>query len=175
MWSKWFPNAHIHGVDLHKILPLGERVTHYRIDCTHPRTAHLVWLLKPDVIIDDAAHTMRSHQEAFELAFPSLKSGGLYIFEDLQTCYYPEFGGSATHLGEPLDEASARELQGQWGRTLDWLSELSHAVHYSLYSDVQRAKILEKYPWFDAIEEVSFLYGMVVIKKSWLTSSVVAI
>lgn len=44
-----------------------------------------------DIIIDDGGHTMKQQIETFKQLFPEMKSGGLYVIEDLHTSYWPEF------------------------------------------------------------------------------------
>jgi len=45
----------------------------------------------PDIILDDGSH-VSSHQEvSFRCLFPQLKTGGLYVIEDLHTAYWPGF------------------------------------------------------------------------------------
>lgn len=45
-----------------------------------------------DVILDDASHINSEIIQSFELLFPILNSGGLYIVEDLETSYWPDYG-----------------------------------------------------------------------------------
>ncbi|GMU19468.1 MAG: hypothetical protein AMXMBFR12_06600 [Candidatus Babeliales bacterium] len=40
-----------------------------------------------DIIIDDGGHTMRQQITSFKVLFPHLKSGGIYVIEDLHTSY----------------------------------------------------------------------------------------
>jgi cephalosporin hydroxylase len=57
----------------------------------------------PDVILDDGSH-MASHQRAsFNSLFPSLKVGGLYIIEDLQTSYWPDWEGGYRRKGTAIE------------------------------------------------------------------------
>ncbi len=51
-----------------------------------------------DVIIDDGSHFMQDQIKTFEIAFPSLREGGIYIVEDCHTSYMREYGGSG---GDP--------------------------------------------------------------------------
>lgn len=51
-----------------------------------------------DVIIDDGGHTMEQQLTSFEVLWPTVKNGGLYIAEDLHTSYWSEFGGG--HLND---------------------------------------------------------------------------
>ena len=46
-----------------------------------------------DVIIDDGSHIMEHLKTSFMHLFPKLSSGGIYVLEDLGTCYMPEYGG----------------------------------------------------------------------------------
>ncbi|MCX5925592.1 MAG: class I SAM-dependent methyltransferase [Candidatus Dependentiae bacterium] len=46
-----------------------------------------------DIIIDDGGHTMDQQKNSFEVLFPTLKKGGVYIIEDLHTSYWPVYGG----------------------------------------------------------------------------------
>lgn len=48
----------------------------------------------PDIIIDDGSHMNAHVITAFELLFPLLREGGIYAVEDLQTSYWPSFGGA---------------------------------------------------------------------------------
>lgn len=53
-----------------------------------------------DIILDDGGHTMEQQLTSFALLFPMVKSGGVYIIEDLHTSYWKQYGGGGT-LAEP--------------------------------------------------------------------------
>ena len=44
----------------------------------------------PHVIIDDGGHFAHQHQISFEVLFPILRDGGVYLVEDTHTCYWPK-------------------------------------------------------------------------------------
>ncbi|KFX86715.1 hypothetical protein V495_08671 [Pseudogymnoascus sp. VKM F-4514 (FW-929)] len=46
-----------------------------------------------DVIVDDGGHTMNQQKTSIDILFGSVKPGGLYFVEDLQTSYAPKYGG----------------------------------------------------------------------------------
>jgi hypothetical protein len=46
-----------------------------------------------DIILDDGGHTMQQQITSFTVLFPHVKSGGMYIIEDLHTSYWSSFGG----------------------------------------------------------------------------------
>lgn len=45
------------------------------------------------MILDDGGHTMVQQVISFKYLFPHVKSGGLYIIEDLHISYWERFGG----------------------------------------------------------------------------------
>ena len=49
-----------------------------------------------DIILDDGGHKMDQQITSFRVLFPILKSGGVYIIEDLGTSYLLEWGGYGT-------------------------------------------------------------------------------
>ena len=52
----------------------------------------------PDIIVDDGSHLNEHVIETFEVLFPLLKDGGIYVVEDTQTSYWPDYGGSSDDL-----------------------------------------------------------------------------
>ena len=179
MWKEWFYNADIHGVDIRDLSlysNLGSRIKTHCVDSTSTKFGDLCKELKPNIIIDDGGHSMISHQVAFELAFPHLKSGGFYFIEDLGTCYMPMYGGYlGPHGKKPKFEPYP--LIGKHGRTVDWLSELSHAVNFGRHlnpngffkqwSGEEKWKhIFEKYPYYSDIYEMHFTpYLCLIVKR----------
>ncbi len=49
-----------------------------------------------DIIIDDGGHQMNQQITSFKVLFPHLKSGGIYVIEDLHTSYWKAWGGSGS-------------------------------------------------------------------------------
>ena len=47
-----------------------------------------------DVIIDDGGHTMSQQITSITHLLPKMRSGGLYVIEDLETSYMPTYKGS---------------------------------------------------------------------------------
>ena len=43
----------------------------------------------PDIVIDDGSHLGRYQIASFEVLFPLIAIGGLYVIEDLHTSYWP--------------------------------------------------------------------------------------
>lgn len=88
MWRDFFPNAKIYGVDRHP----GTIFKAHRIKTILLSTAHtlnlqkLVSLVGPDIdlVIDDGPHNERFQIRTARTLVPLLKSGCLYVIEDVK-------------------------------------------------------------------------------------------
>lgn len=79
MWSDYFPNAQIHGLDIELTKVNHPRVVTHRFNSVTPLDT---WF-KFDLVIDDASH-LSSHQRVmFSLHNRHVKPGGFYVIEDL--------------------------------------------------------------------------------------------
>ena len=59
-----------------------------------------------DVVIDDGSHRARDQRASFEVLFPLLSFGGLYIAEDVHTSYWPwEYSGGYRRPGTFIELA----------------------------------------------------------------------
>nr|CAA12021.1 SnogY [Streptomyces nogalater] len=97
MWKRYFRRGLIHGLDIVDKTRLSEpRLTVLTGDQNDPETLErIVREHGPfDVVIDDGSHVNQHVHTSFRTLFPHLRSGGLYVIEDLQTSYWPEFGGT---------------------------------------------------------------------------------
>jgi hypothetical protein len=85
-WRDFFPNAQIVGMDIDPDTMVKEdRIETFCCD-EKDKQGVLGWfqhLDKFDVIIDDGLHTFQDNKNFFELVWPMLKRGGVYIVEDL--------------------------------------------------------------------------------------------
>jgi hypothetical protein len=52
-----------------------------------------------DIVLDDGSHVARHQRASFEVLFPLLEVGGLYVVEDLHTAYWAKFGGGLRRRG----------------------------------------------------------------------------
>jgi hypothetical protein len=87
LWLAYFSKARILGIDPGDFSSVKDpRFTPYRCDPDDPdalaNTADDLPAL--DIVIDDGTHASHHQQNSFLALFPKLKSGGLYIIEDLR-------------------------------------------------------------------------------------------
>lgn len=87
MWLDYFPNAEIYGLDISDFSWfVHDRFKFLRCDLDERDSIRRKFrdIENFNVIIDDASHASHHQQNAFLELFPKLKSGGLYIIEDLR-------------------------------------------------------------------------------------------
>lgn len=101
MWKHFFKKGSIYGIDIYDKSSLEEN----RIKTFKGSQIDKVFLEevienigKPDLIIDDGSHINDHIIESFRILFPNLRSGGIYVIEDIQTSYWPEYGGNSKNI-----------------------------------------------------------------------------
>jgi len=104
MWKKYFPFGKIFSLDIYDKSALqenrikifkGSQVDKNFLDKVIEVTGEI------DIIIDDGSHINEHVIETFNLLFPKLKDGGIYVIEDTQTSYWEDFGGDSADLNNP--------------------------------------------------------------------------
>lgn len=63
-----------------------------------------------EVIIDDGSHRPEHILETFRVLYPLLEDGGVYAIEDIQTSYWPEFGGNEDRHADNTTMALVKDL-----------------------------------------------------------------
>lgn len=99
VWRDYFPRAVIVGMDIHsKSIDLGPRVRFVQGDQSSASDLHRAYDALHGtpltLVIDDGSHVAAHARASFEVLFPRMASGGLYIVEDLSTSYWEAWGGS---------------------------------------------------------------------------------
>ena len=119
MWKDFFPNATIVGLDLHdKSFVAEDRIHVYQGDQSDPAVLTRIIDEHPDlqVVIDDGSHVPAHIVATFDVLFPLLPDDGIYAIEDLQTSYWPEYGG----------EVDPRAT----GTSMDFVKQLIDGLNY---------------------------------------------
>jgi hypothetical protein len=101
MWKKYFPKGRITGIDLYEKTALQEkRIKIFKGDQTDPVFLRQVNASEGpfDIVIDDGSHIQSHIIASFEVLFPMLSSGSLYVIEDTQTSYWPKYEGSTSNM-----------------------------------------------------------------------------
>ncbi len=56
-----------------------------------------------DIVLDDGSHVASHQRTSFNVLFPLLSEGGLYIIEDMHTAYWPSFEGGLKRRGTAIE------------------------------------------------------------------------
>jgi hypothetical protein len=153
LWRSYFgPAATIHGVDIDpRAQEMEAEGFHIHIgDQADPAfLARLRAEIPPlDVVVDDGGHHMHQLYASFQALYPHVVANGVYLCEDLHTCYMKSYGGGYRN------PASFLERSKGWIDQLNaWYSEDSElraaefgrstgSMHY--YDSVL---VVEKRPW----------------------------
>jgi len=143
LWEEWMPKFKVIGVDVIDCKEFDtERIKTLQMDQCDERILEYGPF---DIIIDDGGHKMSQQINSFKLLYPALKSGGLYIIEDLNTSYWQEFRDQALP-------------------TTDFLKDLIDDVNRDAFEDRLRCKV-DKRKFYD-IDSISFYKYLCVIRKS---------
>jgi len=155
MWSDYFNNSEIIGIDIHKIDIKEKRLDKNNIKVhqgSQSDDKFISEIIKEygnfDIIIDDGSHLRKDVIKSFHLLFPYLNNNGLYVVEDMQTSYNHFFGGN------PFDLKYSNSHMNFFKHLTDRLNyqEIANPFYIS-----------EKY---DAkITNISFYHNLVFVRK----------
>lgn len=104
-----------------------------------------------DIILDDGSH-IASHQRAsFEILFPLLKQGGLYVIEDMHTSYWPTFEGGLRKSGSAIEflkqkvDQMHRHYWKAGTNTSDKIPEIESIQFFDSIAAIKKGKQLPRY------------------------------
>ena len=104
MWKRYFPFGKIYALDIYdKSFVQENRIRIFQGSQVDEEVLEnmMAEIGEPDIIIDDGSHINEHVIQTFQLLFPKLKDGGIYVIEDTQTSYWPGYGGSSEDLRHP--------------------------------------------------------------------------
>jgi hypothetical protein len=97
-WRDYFTNSMIYGADIDReILFDEERIKTFYIDQTDKKVILDCWNntdlkdVEFDVIIDDGLHDLEPNRNFFDCSIHKLKSGGIYIIEDIMDDFIDDY------------------------------------------------------------------------------------
>lgn len=151
MWKSFFSRAKIFSFDIYDKRGLEQsRIKIWQGSQIDPE--FLQTIVKEaggfDIIVDDGSHLNEHVIKSFEILFPLLNDNGWYVVEDMQTAYWPKFGGDSDDLKSPLS-------------SVNYFKELVHCLNYQ-----ELIKPGYQPTYFDQhITAIHFYHNMVFIKK----------
>jgi len=104
MWKAYLgEGARIIGVDINPDCKVHEAdgIEIFIGNQSDPRLIEEIFAKYPeiDIVLDDGSHLMTDLQASFAMMYPRISKEGVYVVEDLQTCYWEEYGGGLRRDG----------------------------------------------------------------------------
>lgn len=150
MWASYFRRGRITGIDVYDKTALSSgRVRVFQCSQVEaPQLTALARELGPfDFVIDDGSHVNAHQIETFGILWPHVKDGGIYIVEDVQTSYWPAYGGGP--LGTP----------GYAQSCMQWFKNLADSVNLPEFLEPAPGKL------DPAIGSIAFHHNLIVLHK----------
>jgi hypothetical protein len=98
MWKNYFPRAIVYGMDIYDKTGVEESRIH-TVNGSQADPEFLTAFAEQngpfDIIIDDGSHLNEHVLISFQTLFPYVRPGGWYVIEDMQTSYWPQYGGAS--------------------------------------------------------------------------------
>jgi demethylmacrocin O-methyltransferase len=148
MWKAYFRKSCIVGIDIFDKRHLSEP----RIDirqCDQIDSEALRRLSSEyggfDIVIDDGSHLNEHVINTFQILFPLLRQNGIYVVEDMQTAYWPTWGGG---LNNPRS-------------SMEFFKDLADGLNHVEYP-------VRNYEpdYFDRnVVEIAFFHNLIFIRK----------
>ena len=150
LWRNYFTKAKICGIDIEKMNFNIDGVELITMDQTDTESLKKICEKYKyfNIIIDDGSHVSKHIITSLNFLFDYLAPQGLYAIEDLQTSYFPRFGGSRVNLKKK--ETS-----------INFLKSIVDSINYE-----HRDRPFFKTKKFDGLVEfVHFYQNMAILKK----------
>jgi len=121
-----------------------------------------------DIIIDDGSHDPRHQMISFDELFPTLRPGGLYIFEDVETSYWNQIGAGLYErkFEQPLGRGSGNSVIEKFKDVID---DSRHIMNVFVGPKSREKRAVEregrKMIHEHDIAEVSFAQNLIIVRK----------
>ena len=102
MWSDYFPNAEIHGIDVNEDCSAfaDDRITIHIGDQGNRRFLESIGV-EFDIVIDDGSHRVDDQIASFKVLWPNTRL--IYIVEDTYSSYLKRYGGGYRQSGTAVE------------------------------------------------------------------------
>ena len=150
LWRNYFTKAKICGIDILNLDFKIDGVDLITADQTNSKSLKEICdkYKSFDIIIDDGSHVSKHIITSFNFLFDYLNPGGLYTVEDLQTSYFPRFGGSRINLKKKKT-------------SMNHLKSIADSVNYE-HND---RPFFKKKNFDGLIEYIHFYQNIAILKK----------
>jgi len=149
MWKHYFQRAQIIGLDIQdKSFVDAPRIKAYQGSQTDEDVLHKIVAEAGGVhvVVDDGSHRPDHIRETFRILFPLLEDAAIYVIEDTQTSYWPQWGGST-------------DLQSR-DTTMALVKDLLDGLHYEEFEGAYEPSYSDQH-----VVAVHAYHNLVIIEK----------
>lgn len=163
MWRDYFPNGEVTCIDLE-----AKTITdaHKRINFRQGSQADPDFIRQIgeefgpfDLIVDDASHLSSLTIKSWQLLYPYLASGGLYVLEDTHAAYHDGYYGRNEANRDPKRDA----LRGP--TMMGYFKRLADEVNFDSSKEGDWTLFPRRYWMGYDLEFVHFYYNLAICKK----------
>jgi hypothetical protein len=153
-WQEYFHNGSCYAIDNNSV-NVERTPNSYLCDQTDEEGLEnlIEGFGRPDIVIDDASHIQSNTIKSFLILFPLLKSGGYYCIEDLQTAYFPSWGGDET-----IFDFSKETV-------MNYFFKVCHYVNLKRQETFQIPPNISVPEIYKTINSICFHHGQIIITK----------
>lgn len=152
MWDEYFDHeTFIYAIDINKkstIQFLGDENIYALIGNQNDKDFLDKYLSYEtfDFIVDDGSHRMKDQQLSLKYLFPKLRSGGLYVIEDLHTSKDRKF-----HDSKP--ETTTLELLHEISDLVPQVSDIKNVPHSNYISETELKSIIKEIREMEVVDD----------------------
>lgn len=151
MWKEFFPKGQIYGLDFYDKSQLEEpRIQIFKGSQSDDSVLNEIKNAAGElhVVIDDGSHKCFDQIASFKNLFPWIDANGVYIIEDTETSYWPDYGGNNKWLGDPLT-------------CVNYFKSLCDGLNHETIA----SEVMTPLPFIDMIESITFYRNIIAIQK----------
>ena len=155
MWAEYFPNANILCLEKYKKDPIPDDsgiILFEGEEDNEKMVSEIMTTYQPLVVLNDGSHNNQKLIKNFEICFPLMPSGGIYIGEDLHTAYWDSDEYQGNDSGNPHAETS-----------INFFKRLTDVLNWEYIERKENYGELKMYE--NMIEYIHFHPKIVIIKK----------
>ncbi len=174
MWRNYFPNSTIVGIDIDEYckqweskddkiyVELGDQCDEKFLNRVNEKYGPF------DIIIDDGGHENHQINFTFNVLWPLLNDGGIYVVEDVAHAYWPDYDcdRDKSTLGNPTNIIHSNNLEMT---SMDFLKSLADKLNVWAYKNNPEAKSMQKIGKYDCVEKslysIHFYDNIVFMQK----------
>jgi hypothetical protein len=146
MWREYFTQAEIHCIELHQKIHIPANCEFHCMSQDDDRVATVC--AGAHIVIDDASHINPLTLKTFQLVWPVLAPGGIYVIEDIESSWCP-VDGWASGCDNPLNHEAPTAAN----------------IGKHLVNDINAQYIPHFTGKYTDVESVHFHKNLLIIKK----------